>query len=206
MSKRSMGLLLIFLSLSLYGCSGNQNTAANKIQDQLINMEGYACLTQVSHMNNDKTNTYETKQVYQMDGQYRVEVIEPEHIVGLTTICNGEKIVQDHPKLEQSALNELGENNFRNQMFLGTFVKNYLQSEDVSIEVQNMGDALTTVLEAKIPGGSRHMSTQRVWIDQKTFKPIQMSIYNKDNKETVNIEFVEFTYNPKINQSIFELK
>ena len=155
MSKRSMGLLLIFLSLSLYGCSGNQNTAANKIQDQLINMEGYACLTQVSHMNNDKTNTYETKQVYQMDGQYRVEVIEPEHIVGLTTICNGEKIVQDHPKLEQSALNELGENNFRNQMFLGTFVKNYLQSEDVSIEVQNMGDALTTVLEAKIPSVDR---------------------------------------------------
>lgn len=206
MSKRSTGLLLFILSLSLYGCSGNQNTAANKIQDQLINMEGYACVAQVSHVSNDKTSTYETKQVYQMDGQYKVEVIQPEHIVGLTTICNGERIVQYHPKLEQSALNELGGNDFRNQMFLGTFVKNYLQSEDVSIEVQNMDNALTTILEAKIPGGSRHMSTQRVWVDQKTFKPIQMSIYNKDDKETVKIEFVEFIYNPKINQSIFELK
>ena len=184
------------------GGKGGDPKASN-IQDKITNMESYACHARVSHMDNEKTSTYETKQVYQMDGQYKVEVIKPGHLAGLTTICDGDKIVQYHPKLDQSKLSKLSPNNFRNQMFLGTFVQNYLQSEDVSIQVQNVEESLTTVLEAIIPGGSEHMNTQRVWIDQKTSKPVQMSIYNKDNKETIKIEFLEFTYNPKINQSIF---
>ena len=50
------------------------------------------------------------------------------------------------------------------------------------------------------------MSTQRVWIDQKTSQPVQMSIYNEDNKETVKIEFLKFTYDPKIDPSIFSVE
>lgn len=185
---------------------GKQDAKANTIQDQLINMEGYACLASLSHIENGKTNTYETKQVYQMDGKYRVEVTKPENIAGLTTICDGKKTYQYNPKLDKSFAQELNDNNFRNQLFLGSFVKNYLQSEDVSIEVQNMDPGLTTVLEAVIPGGSPHMYMQRVWLDQKTYKPLRMAIYNQDNEKTVLIEFIEFTYNPEIDQSIFIFK
>lgn len=205
MSKRIIGLLFIFVSIWLYGCMGGvgKDPKAGEIQDKIINMESYACQARVSRIDNEKINIYETQQVYQMDGQYKVEVISPDNLTGLITICDGQQIVQYNSKLDQSKLTPLSPNNFRNQMFLGTFVQNYLQSEDVSIEVQNIEESLTTVLEAVIPGGSEHMSIQRVWIDQKTSKPVQMSIYNKDNKETVKIEFLEFTYNPKIDPSIF---
>ena len=208
MSKRIIGLLFIFISVSLCGCMGvkGKDPKAGDVQDKIINMESYACYARVSQIDHEKTNTYETQQVYQMDGQYKVEVIKPDHLAGLTTICDGQQIIQYHPKLEQSKRSQLGANNFRNQMFLGTFVQNYLQSEEVSIQVQNIETSLTTVLEAIIPGGSEHMSTQRVWIDQKTLKPVQMSIYNKDNKETIKIEFLEFIYDPKIDQSIFAVE
>lgn len=208
MLKRIVSLLLICFSLSLCGCMfrSKQDLDASKIQDKLMNMESYACLASVSHMGNDATSIYETKQVYQMDGQYRVEVIKPEHTAGLTTVFNGEKIMQYNAKLDKSHISELIPNDFRNQMFLGTFVKNYLQSEDVCIEVQKMEPGLTTVLEAVIPGGNKHMCLQRVWIDQETYEPVRMAVLNEEDKETVVIEFLEFTYNPKINESIFSVK
>jgi len=208
MLKKVISLLLICLSLSLGGCifPSKQDSDASKIQDKLVNMEGYACLANVTHISNDATSVYETKQVYQMDGQYRMEVIKPEHVAGLTTVFNGEKIMQYNAKLDQSHMSELIPNDFRNQLFLGTFVKNYLQSEDVCIEVQSKQAGITTVLEAVIPGGNKHMCMQRVWIDQKTYQPIRMAVLNEEDKETVVIEFLEFTYNPKINESIFSVK
>jgi len=204
MLKKIISLFLICSSLSLCGCKQDAN--ASKIQDKLMNMESYACLASVSHKSDDTINIYETKQVYQMDGQYKVEVTKPEHTAGLTTIFNGEKIMQYHKKLDKAYKSELIPNDFRNQMFLGTFVKNYLQSEEVCIEVQNTEPGLTTVLEAVIPGGSKHMCLQRVWIDQKTYEPVRMAILNKEDKEIVVIEFLEFTYNPKINESTFSVK
>lgn len=207
MNKKIAWLGLIIISLSLVGCKMTKSHSKNpsRVQDKLINMKGYACLARITHINDDNTNTYETKQVYQMDGNYRFEVTKPKHIEGLTTICNGEKIIQYNPKVDNPKPVELPVNDFRNQIFLGTFVKNYLQSEEVAIEVQKIDNDITTVLEAVIPGGSKHMSVQRLWVDQKTHNPIRMGIYNQEGKENITIEFIEFTYNPKIDERIFTI-
>ena len=206
MTKKIAWLGLLLVSLSLSGCKiMDKSENPSRAQEKLISMEGYACLARITHINDKDTNTYETKQVYKMDGRYRFEVTKPEHIEGLTTICNGEKIIQYNPKADNPKAIELPVNNFRNQIFLGTFVKNYLQSEEVAIEVQKMDSGITTVLEAVIPGGSEHMSAQRLWIDQKTHKPIRMGIYNRDGKENITVEFIEFTYNPEISERVFSI-
>lgn len=204
MTKQLIWLGLIVLSLSVVGCKGD--VYPGKIQDKLINMEGYACVASISSIREGKLNTYESNQIYEMSGRYRVEVTKPEHIKGLTTICNGEKVFQYNPQIDNPKVVELPVNNFRNQMFLGAFVQNYLQSEDVAIEVQKIEAGLTTMLEAVIPGGSKHMCTQRVWLDQETGEPVRMTISNQDDEETIKIEFIEFSYNPQINESIFIIK
>ena len=208
MHKKTIWLGLFILSLSLSGCKlmNKDKSHLSKVQDKLINMEGYACLARVSHINNENLNTYETKQVYQMDGSYRLEVTKPKNIEGLTTICNGEKIIQYNPQIENSKIVELPANHFRNQIFLGTFVQNYWQSEEVAIKVQKTEGALATVLDAVIPGASKHMSTQRLWIDQQTYKPIRMAVYNQENQETISVEFIEFTYNPEIDENVFTIE
>lgn len=205
MFKKTISIALLILSLSLSGCKLMSENIPNtsSVQDELINMEGYACIARISHITDENVNTYEAKQVYKVNGLYRFEVIKPEHIEGLTTICNGEKIIQYNPQVENPKAVELPVNHFRNQIFLGTFVDNYLQSENVDIEVQKSEDGNLAVLEAVIPGGSKHMSTQRLWIDQKTHKPVQMAIYNRENKEIITIEFTEFTYNPQIDENVF---
>lgn len=201
MIKKTICLGLLVLSLSVVGCKDRSHPS--KVQEKLINMEGYACVASISHIDEDNSNTYESNQMYKIDGRYRFEVTKPEHIKGLTTIYNGEKVIQYNPQIQNPKVVELPANDFRNQIFLGTFVQNYLQSEDVAMEVQKMEGAITTMLEAVIPGGSKHMSTQRLWLDNKTGEPIRMTIYNQDEKETIKVEFIEFTYDPKINESIF---
>ncbi len=198
--------VVILISLLLSGCGLRGTPDPGKIQDQLLNMKGYACVGRISHQHYSQTNTYEVRQVYHIDGRYREEVTKPENLAGLTTVFNGDKIIQYNPKVGQSHVSELTNNDFRNQLFLGSFIKNYLQSEDVSIEVQASDPGQTTVLEAVIPGGSRYMAWQRLWIDQKTYKPLQMIIYDKNDKEVVIVEFLEFTYNPQIDESIFAVE
>lgn len=204
MTKKTIGLTILMLSLFLPGCK--QKSHPNEAQERLVTMDSYACVASISHLSDENSNTYDTNQVYEMAGRYRFEVTNPAHIKGLTTIYNGQKVIQYNPQLEDPKVVELQTNEFRNQIFLGAFVKNYLQSEDVAIEVQKMEGAITTMLEAVIPGGSRHMSTQRLWLDHKTQKPVRMVIYNEDDVETIKVEFIEFTYNPKINESIFSIE
>lgn len=206
--RKIIWLSLIILSLSLSGCKlmgGNENSQA-RAEEKLLNMDGYAALVQVSHVGDDKSNTYQAKQIYDMNGNYRFEVVEPEHIAGLTTFFNGEKVIQYNPNVDEPKAVELPVNDFRNQIFLGSFIENYLQSENVSIEVQKTKESLVTVLEAIIPGGSIHMSSQKLWIDQETKEPVRMVIYNEDQAETVIVEFNEFTYNPEIKESIFTIE
>lgn len=204
MIKKIICLSLFVLSLSVLGC--NHSSHPGTAQEKLINMTGYVCVASISHIDEESSNTYESNQVYEMAGRYRFEVTKPDHIKGLTTIYNGEKVIQYNPQIENPKAVELPVNNFRNQIFLGTFVRNYLQSEDVAMAVQKMEGQLTTMLEAVIPGGSKHMSTQRLWLDNKTGKPVRMTIYNQNEKETIKIEFIEFTYDPEINESIFTIQ
>ncbi|HHX60953.1 MAG TPA: outer membrane lipoprotein carrier protein LolA [Epulopiscium sp.] len=205
MSKKIIGLTLFILTLTLSGCRlMNKNSShPSSVQEKLMNMQGYACVAKIAYIEGESLNTYEAKQVYQMNGYYRFEIMKPKHIEGLTTIYNGEKVIQYNPQVENPKAVELPTNNFRNQIFLGTFVQNYLQSEEVAMAVNKTEGEVTTMLEAVIPGGSKHMSTQRLWIDQKTYKPVRMAIYDQGKKETVTIEFTEFTYNPKIDESVF---
>lgn len=208
MYKKIMGLVLLSLILSLTACKliNKNNIHEGNAEEALLAMNGYAAIVKISNIDNDKATTYEAKQIYQMDGKYRFEVLAPERLKGLTTVFNGEKVVQYNPQIENAKPIELPLNNFRNQIFLGTFVKNYLQSEEVAIAVQNIDEAVTTVLEAVIPGGSQHMSTQKLWLDQKTRKPLRMVIYNKDQQESIMIEFLDFAYNPEIDESIFNIQ
>ena len=208
MAKKIICVGLLILSLSLSGCRliSGDDAHPSTAQEKLISMDSYACVASVSHIKPENITTYETNQVYEMNGRYRFEVKKPSHIEGLTTIYNGEKVIQYNPQLENPQVVELPVNEFRNQIFLGTFVQNYLQSEDVAIAVQKLEGAQTTILEAIIPGGSKHMSTQRLWLDQKTHKPLRMAIYNQAAEETITIDFIQFTYNPQIDESIFAIE
>jgi len=84
-------------------------------------------------------------------------------------------------------------------------MKNYMQSEGVTVETAAIGESHCTVLEAIIPGNIENLATEKLWVDNETLTPLCFTIYDKDGKERYIIEYTDFTYNPKFDDNLFTI-
>jgi len=208
--KKFLKLLLIALSILLVfsGCGSKREKSASvmeKIQTMLTEMEGYSCSATLTRISNKGTNTYETKQYFKSTGEYRLEITAPENVAGNYTIFDGEKICQYNKKLGDFVIKDVPESQARNELFLGNFIKNYLRSEEVSIEVSTIDSSKYTVLEAVIPGGNRYLAREKLWIDNETLVPTELIIYDEDGNEKYVLKFVEFMFNPEFTEELFKI-
>lgn len=206
--KWHLCFLVLLITIFTWGCerSDEKKSDIKKAQDKLLSLTSYACDVEITHISEKEKHTYKAKQIYHIDGRYRMEILKPDTGKGVTTIFDGEKIWQYNPYVKLSKVIELTPNSFRNQIFLGTFIHNYLQSEQVALETRRLDQNDAVALEAVIPGGSTYMASQKLWIDEKSSTPIRMAIYDENNNERVTVEFLEFTYNPEVKEGVFSLK
>lgn len=207
--KKVMSLLLILgMILGLCGCNGSKSnmTEMEKIQKQLNEMEGYQCKATMKRISNKGENTYETKQYYKSTGEYRLELTAPETVAGNYTVFDGEKVCQYNPRIAGKIVKKVPESQQRNELFLGQFVKNYMQSEEVAVDAAAMDETKCTVLEAVIPGKDTNLSTEKLWVDNKTLKPVQFIIYDQKGKERYILNYTDFEYNPTLKEDLFTIK
>lgn len=200
--------ILTMICTVLAACStgGTPKSPMEKIQEKLTTMESYACIADVTYISNKGKNTYKTKQYYKMSGEYRIEITDPEQVKGLITVFDGKKVMQYNPRILGEAVNEIPQSKNTYEIFLGTFVKNYLQSEEVTLEVFNNNNDEYTVLEAMIPEGGKYLATEKLWISNKTLNPAQLVIYDTEGKERIIVKYGEFKYNVDLDASMFQLK
>lgn len=192
----------------LSACSTKEKPKSpiEKIHEKLTTMETYACIADLTYISNKGQNTYKTRQYYKMTGEYRIDIIEPEQVKGLVTLYDGKKVIQYNPRVLGEVVNEVPESKNTNEIFLGSFLKNYLQSEEVTLEVFNTKKEEYTVLEAVIPEGGKYLSTEKLWVSNKTLVPAQLVIYDTEGKERIIVKYGEFKYNINLEDTIFQLK
>ena len=176
-----------------------------KIQDRLNNLESYVCDATLKRISNKGENIYEIRQYYKISGQYKLEMLAPEAIKGNYTVFDGEKIFQYNPRIDGKVIMDVPQSKQRDELFLGSFIKNYFNSENVSIAVDNMDEGMTTVLEAVIPEGGDYLVTEKLWINNETLDPVQLIIYDKNNNERLVVNYNSFSYNEEINDDIFKV-
>ena len=209
MKKTLCFLLISCLIFSICGCGKKKNispeTAMEEIQKKLGEMEGYECSASMKRISNKGENTYEIKQAYQKTGEYRIELLSPDTVAGNYTIFDGKDVYQYNPRLTEKIMQKVPVSNQRNQLFLGEFMKNYMQSEGVAVETAAMNDSRCTVLEAIIPGNIKNLASEKLWIDNETLTPLCFTIYDNNGKERYIIEYTDFTYNPKFSDNLFTI-
>ena len=208
--KRLARVLAVVLSAFVIfsGCGGMRGDSASvmeKIQTKFNEMEGYSCSATLTRLSNKGTNTYETNQYFKSTGEYRLEITAPENIAGNYTVSDGKRIGQYNKKLGDFVVMDVPESQARNELFLGNFVKNYMRSEEVSIEVSNVGDSEYTILEAVIPGGNRYLATEKLWVDNDTILPVELVIYDEEGNERYILKFTNFEFNPQFPENLFKL-
>ena len=131
--KRFFSLFLSFVLLfAVCACSREKNlTELEEIQQQLAEMEGYACTATLIRQTENGEKIYETKQYYKSTGEYRLELTAPETVAGNYTVFDGDRICQYNPRVNDCIIRDVPESQHRSELFLGQFIKNYMQSEGV---------------------------------------------------------------------------
>lgn len=202
--------LIPFAFLILFsGCTkkndSNDQSAYQKINNMLVNLKSYKCNATVKYISNKNTNTYETIQHCKSDGSYRVEITAPENSAGNITLSDGKTIYQYNSKINGRVSVGYKESMERSELFLSSFIKNYSKSLETSVSVANMDKSKCTVLEAQIPGEHPYLSSEKLFIDNETQKPVELIIYDKDNSERIVVTFTNFEYNIELEDSLFKI-
>jgi len=198
-------IFCLFSVLTLASCSQmSEASLQEKINTALKEMTSYEATGKMIRFDGKRETEYTVKQCWQNDGKYRLEILSPDKFKGNYTVYNSSEVCQYNPSVKDSIIRNVPESTARNQIFVGEFVKNYFNSENVSCAVGNFDESTCTVIEAVIPGGNKYTATEKLWMDNETIKPMQLVLYDSEGNERYIMEFDSFEYNPEFDQSIFE--
>lgn len=199
----------IMLTFALVGCSkGNNNSTDDyvNIQDKFVNMQSYSCNADVTFYSNKGENTYTISQQAKNDGRYYIETTAPDNVKGNVILYDGNMLWQYNPNLDSKVSVGDKDKMARKEICLFTFLENHLKSKDVALETANIDESIYSVLEAKIPGGNKYFDSEKLWINNETKQPEKLVIYDVDGKERVLVSYDNFVYNPKIEDSKFNIE
>ena len=168
-------------------------------------MEGYTCLATLTRTSNKGEQIYETKQDFKSSGEYRLELLSPDSVKGNYTVYDGKTVCQYNPRLQDKIVRDVPASQQRNELFLGQFMKNYMQSEGVSVETAALDENHCTILEAVIPGNDPAMATEKLWIDNQTLTPVRFVIYDADGTERWRLDYTSFTFNPHFDENLLQI-
>ncbi len=206
----ALTLLIVMGITTLGGCGGSVNektgTVYEKIQNRLINMESFQAEASVKYISNKNSHTYETLQQCRTSGEYRIEVTGPENVAGNITLSDGKIICQFNTKVTGKISVGTTESQERSEILLTSFVKNYVKSKEVSVSVASIDGGECTVLEANIPGDHPYLTTEKLWVDNKTLKPVQLIIYDPSSNERVVVSYTKFDYDVKLDDALFVIE
>lgn len=201
-------IIIAIMMILATGCTSSKKddvSAYEKIQNKLIKMETYQCEATVKYISNKGENEYDTKQFCKTTGEYRIETIFPKDVEGNIVLFDGKMIWQYNPRVEGKISLNTPDKPARHEILLSSFMENYVKSHDVSVETADFGDGRSTVLEAKIPGDEKYFSSEKLWIDNETFLPVQLIIYDQDEKERIIVTYKTFEYNVKLDDGLFKI-
>ncbi len=202
--KKSFFVMLAFI---LIGCTKNENTDDYvDIQDKFVNMEAYSSSVDLTFYSNKGENNYTIKQEAKNDGRYYIETTSPDNLKGNVIVYDGNMLWQYNPHLNNKISIDDKDKLARKEICLFSFLENHLKSKDIALQTSKIDDNIYSVLEAKIPGDNKYFDSEKLWINNKTKSPEKLVIYDKDGNERVVAKYNNFLYNPKIEDSKFNIE
>lgn len=167
------------------------NQSAEKIIENILNIESYKLNAKVTINSNKNTNTYEVVQkYYKEDNLYKQEVISPQNIAGVTFEYDGENLQIKNTKLNLSKIYENYNYIGSNELSINSFIEDY-KSNDFN----NYENSDEIVLETMVRSNNKYRSIKRLYISKKTGLPTKMEIKNNAQNTLVYIVYNEVEIN-----------
>ena len=193
--KKKWTVVLIFTCITIgiaIGCQRRESTKEEiyeNFQKKISTMTSYTCKAEVEAIGNKSAHNYVFIHTYNKPNYYKLEVVSPEHLKGKTMEYKDEKILVKNPGINDILeLSNVGKND--QYMFIGDFIKNYLQNEEVSIKTTNN----RLVLETQIPGDNQYFSKQVLYVNVDTKNPEKMEILDFKGQPKFTVNYKDFEW------------
>lgn len=190
--KRWTVILAIVMSIFaiIVGCQKRESTKEEiytEFQKKIVTMSSYKCIAEVEAIGNKSSHNYVFVHSYKKPDYYKLEVVEPEHLKGKTMEYKDDKVIISNPDIEDKIeLPNIEQN--KHYIFIGDFIKNYHQNEDVNIKLS--GNSL--ILETIIPGDNEYFYKQILYINKETKNPEKMEILNDKGNQSFVVKYKDF--------------
>jgi len=187
-------LIIIVLIITLYsvGCGRKEYTKEEVYEDfqnQISKIESYTCNAKVEAIGNKENTTYIFKHTYKKPDYYKLEVKSPKNLQGKTIEYKGDKVLVKNPSINDTI--ELPNiNNDSHYLFIGDFIKNYMQNESIILEVTKS----ELKIQTEIPGDNKYFKKQILYVDNKTKNPNKMEILDNEDKPIFIVTYENFKY------------
>lgn len=201
----NLRVIIIAVLLMMTSCGCKDSVSADnfsKIQKRLFEIRTYKCTAEISYYNNKNTTCYTINQYYAHPGKYRVEVVFPDFLKGLTTVTNGKDTVVINPNESTNSkyYYESVSGFTSNNTFITEFFSNYVKSENSKMNVKDN----KYVLQTTVTSGNSYMDTETLTI-LPNGQPDKLEVYDQDRNLKILLEYKEFLVNPKLDDDIFDL-
>lgn len=201
---RSRRLLWIVFILLIVGCAPKtEEDLLYEAQKKLNKMESYSCQVEITVKGNKKPEKYTMKQWFKKPNKYRLEVIQPKDLQGKITIGNGKNAWIYHPGIKQVWMTEEFLNSKEQNMFLGYFLRNSLNSEEVQGNIETLEQKEYITIDTEIPGNHVYYHKERLWINLKHAEPYLLEVFDIKGEKRIEVKYSNFQYNPKIEEEMF---
>lgn len=205
--KNKLIVTILFVILLLTACSEKTNEDLfYDAQKKIVSLDTYMCTAEITVQGNKSPQKYIAKQWFQAPDKYKIEIDEPEDLKGKVTIYNGKRAWICHPRIGQEWLMEDFLGSVEQKMFLGHFINNFLNTENVKLDKEIIDDKEYILLHTEIPGNHPYFNKERLWFDVKSYYPYRLQVLDKDNNVRVDVKYLNFSYNENIDNKIFTIK
>jgi outer membrane lipoprotein-sorting protein len=198
-----VGLLL--LSQLMGGCGPEtEDEIYRRVHAKLTGLESYSCTVDVYVKGNRAPGQFMMKQWFVVPDRYRIEVLEPDEMRGKTTVFDGQRLWMYYPYIDQVFLLEGARPEGDENLFLGFFLEDMVESEQIRYYIEQIEGRKTLILELPVKGMSMYRHVQRLYVDTANCLPIMLEVLDAAGHITTKVGFKEFVYNPKVDFGIFE--
>ena len=158
---------------------------SSSIQEYILNMKSYEAEVEITIKSNKNENKYLAKQEANSE-KAKQEILEPEHIKGVTIQYEKNELKIENTKLNLSKLYQNYPYIQNNTLFLSSFIKEYKTTSNQK-EMENEKEI---ILEIKNPGNKYH-NCKRLYIDKATKKPTKLEVQDSTQNTIVYILYNE---------------
>lgn len=187
-----LGIITLGMFIIIIGCQRRESTKEEvykEFQDKISTMNYYRCIADVEVVGNKTPSKYSLIHTYKKPDNYKLEVVYPENLKGKSMEYRNDKIlIKDKSIKDTVELPNIGKNN--QYLFIGDFIKNYLQNEGVDIRLSKG----KLVLSTDIPGENKYFSKQILYVDIKAKNPEKMEIVDDKGISRFIVNYREFDY------------